>query len=101
MTQTKRPAPHPEWVQMYGQGIPASKIAAVAGAPEATVRYHLAIAARQDPGLRARHQAALPPAPPRVTAAGQRILDDLLAFHATEGRLPVHGRSARESSLAG
>lgn len=86
---------------MYGQGIPASKIAAVAGAPETTVRYHLAIAARQDPGLRARHQASLPPSVPQTTPVGQRILDDLLAFYKAEGRLPVHGRSARESALAG
>lgn len=100
MTQIKRPAPDPEWVQMYRQGISTPKIAAGAGVAESTVRFHLAKAAKQEPGLRAEHQAALPPPAPRVTAAGQRILDDLLAFYEAEGRLPVRGRSHRESTLA-
>lgn len=86
---------------MYRQGIPAAKIAAVNRVPETTVRYHLARAAKQDPELRAQHNAALLPAEPRVTEAGRRILAELLAFHAAEGRLPVHGRSAQESALAG
>ena len=65
------------------------------------VRYHLAIAARQDSGLRQEHQAALPAPPPRVTDAGRRNLADVLAFFEAEGRLPVNGRSPRESALAG
>ncbi|GGI00441.1 helicase-associated protein [Arthrobacter liuii] len=101
MTQIKRRAPDPEWVQMYRQGIPTPKIAAGAGVAETTVRYHLAIAANQDPKLRAEHKAALPPAPPQATAAGRRNLEDVLAFYAVEGRLPVHRRSQRESALAG
>lgn len=76
MSQTGRSAPDPEWVQMYRSGIPAPKIAAVVGAAETTVRYHLAIASRQDPGLRAEHRSALSK-PPRVTAPGQRNLDEL------------------------
>lgn len=100
MTLVKRVAPDPEWVLMYRQGIPTSKIAAGAGVAETTVRYNLAIATRQDPGLRAAHQAALPPAAPRVTGSGQRNVQEILAFYEAEGRLPVHGRSARESALA-
>lgn len=50
----RRPAPDSEWVLMYRQGIPARKIAAVAGAAETTVRYHIAIAAKQDPSLSGR-----------------------------------------------
>jgi hypothetical protein len=46
---------------MYRQGIPASKIAAAAGAAATTVRYHLQIAARAEPSIRNEHKAALAP----------------------------------------
>jgi hypothetical protein len=101
MTQIKRPAPNPEWVLMYRRGIPAPKIAAGAGVAPSVVRYHLAIAAKHDAGLRKEHQAALPAAPPRVTDAGRRNLADILTFYEAEGRLPVSGRSPQESALAG
>ncbi|MDQ0923372.1 hypothetical protein QF038_001880 [Pseudarthrobacter sp. W1I19] len=100
MTQTKRTAPDTEWVLMYRQGIPTPKIAAVAGVAETTVRYHLAIAAKLDPRIRAEHQAALPAALPRLTAAGQRNLEDVIAFYNTGGRLPIFSHSAREKALA-
>lgn len=99
MTPTKRTAPDPEWVLMYRKGIRTSKIAAVASVAETTVRYHLAIAAKLDPCLRAEHQAALPVPPQRLTAAGHRNLADIIAFYKTEGRLPTR-RSAREKTLA-
>ncbi|BCW78883.1 helicase associated domain-containing protein [Arthrobacter sp. NicSoilC5] len=101
MTQVKRSAPNPEWVLMYRKGIPAPKIAAGAGVAASVVRYHLAIAARQEPGLREEYQAALPAPPPRVTDAGRRNLAAVLAFYQAEGRLPVNGRSPQESALAG
>ncbi|PTT68493.1 helicase associated domain-containing protein [Arthrobacter sp. HMWF013] len=101
MVQTKRPAPNPEWVLMYRQGIPAPKIAAIASVAATVVRYHLAIAAKQAPGLREDHKEALPPPPPRVTDAGRRNLADILALYAAEGRLPVSGRSSQESTMAG
>lgn len=100
MTQIKRPAPNPEWVLMYRKGIPAPKIAAGAGVAASVIRYHLAIAAKQDAGLRQEHAAALPATPPRVTDAGRRNLADVLAFYEAEGRLPVNGRSPQESALA-
>ncbi|SEQ04956.1 helicase associated domain-containing protein [Arthrobacter sp. OV608] len=100
MTQTKRLTPYPEWVLMYRNGIPASKISAVTGVAQSVIRYHLAIAAKQDPGLRDTHHAAARPVPGRVTEAGQRNLQDVLAFHETEGRLPVSGLSRRESTMA-
>ncbi|MDQ0664725.1 hypothetical protein QFZ35_003223 [Arthrobacter ulcerisalmonis] len=100
MTQPKRPAPYPEWVQMYRAGIPASSISAVTKVAPSVIRFHLARAAEQDPGLRAAHRAAAPP-PTRITAAGQRNLQDVLALYEAEGRLPVTGRSRRESTLAG
>jgi len=101
MTQIKRPAPNPEWVLMYRQGFSAPRIAAGSGVAPSVMRYHLALAAKLEPGLRAEHREALPPAAPRLTVAGQRNLDDVLAFYGAEGRLPVSGRSARESALAG
>ncbi|TNB74208.1 helicase-associated protein [Arthrobacter sp. BB-1] len=97
----RRPAPDVEWVLMYRKGIPTPKIAALAGVAETTVRYHIAIAAKQDPSLRDTHKVALPAPDPRTTEAGQRNVEDLLAFYEVEGRLPVHGRSTRESALAG
>lgn len=99
MSQTRRSAPDPEWVQMYRSGIPAPKIAAVVGAAETTVRYHLAVAAWKDTELRTAHVAAFSK-PQRLTAPGQRNLDDILALYANEGRLPARGGTARERALA-
>ncbi|MFD0046805.1 helicase associated domain-containing protein [Pseudarthrobacter scleromae] len=98
MTQARRTAPDPEWVLMYRRGISTPKIAATAGVAETTVRYHLAIAARQEPAIRAEHQQALPKSPQRLTDAGRRNLDDIIAFYQAEGRLPTK-RSAREKAL--
>ena len=100
MNQTNRNDPNLQWVLMYRKGIRATKIAAGAGVAESVVRYHLAIAAKQDPGLRAEHQKTLPSPAPRLTAAGKRNLDDILVFYDTGGRLRVSG-SKRESALAG
>jgi Helicase associated domain len=96
----KRVAPDPEFVRMYRKGIPTSKIAALEGIAETTVRYHLQLAASADPCLRDEHRAALNPAGPRTPAAGLRNLAGVLAFYEAEGRLPVtHGKSARERAL--
>ncbi|WP_142059537.1 helicase associated domain-containing protein [Pseudarthrobacter sp. B4EP4b] len=98
--ETRRTAPDPEWVQMYRQGIPTSKIAAAAGVAATTVRYHLQIAARAEPGIREEHKAALPAVAPQPNQVGLRNLADLLAFHQVHGRLPSsHGKSARERAL--
>ncbi|MEW1810476.1 helicase associated domain-containing protein [Pseudarthrobacter phenanthrenivorans] len=96
---TRRTAPNSEWVLMYRRGIPTAKIAAGAGVAETTVRYHLAIAARQEPDVRAEHKAALPVARQRLTAAGRRNLDDIITFYQAEGRLPAR-RSPREKAMA-
>lgn len=86
---------------MYRRGISAPRIAALEGVAETTVRHHLQIAARADPGLRDAHKAALAPTAPRTTEVGMRNLADILAFHESVGRLPVtHGKSARERALA-
>lgn len=88
MTARKRPAPDPEWVLTYRRGITTPKIAAGARVAETTVRYHLAIAAKQNPAIRAEHQAALPVSPQRLTAAGRQNLEDILALYEKEARLP-------------
>jgi len=101
MIGLRRTAPDLEWVQMYRQGIPTSRIAALAGAAETTVRYHLQIAAKAEPGIREEHKAALAPAAPRTSEAGLRNLADVLAFHEAHDRLPVsHGKTSRERALA-
>jgi hypothetical protein len=97
--QEKRPAPDPEWVQMYRQGIPSPKIAAGAGVAASTVRYHLTIAVKQDPGLRAAHQAARPAPKPSTTAAGRQNLQDILDLYRTENRLPTR-HTKKEKALA-
>ena len=100
MTQAKRPTPYPEWVMMYRSGIPAQQIAGVTKVAPSVIRFHLARAAEQDPGLRAAHRAAATPVPKRVIGPGQRNLHAVLAFYEAEGRLPVSGRSRQESTLA-
>jgi hypothetical protein len=84
---------------LYRQGIPSPTIAAVAGAAESTVRYHLHLAVQADPDLRAAHKAALGPVT-RKSAAGQRNLHDVIAFYEAEGRLPTAGgKTPRERAL--
>jgi hypothetical protein len=101
MADSRRVAPDPEFVQLYRVGTPTSKIAAGAGVAETTVRYHLQIAAKQDPGIRDEHKAALAPPEPRTTEVGLRNLAEVLVFHDAQGRLPVgHGKTARERALA-
>lgn len=96
----KRAAPDPEFVLMYRKGISTSKIAAITDVAEASVRYHLQIAARAEPGIRNEHKAALPLPARRMPEAGLRNLADVIAFHESEGRLPVtHGKTARERAL--
>lgn len=100
MTDSRRVAPDPEFVHLYRVGTPTSKIAAGAGVAETTVRYHLQIAAKQDPGIRDEHKAALSAPAPRTSDAGLRNLAEVVAFYEAQGRLPVgHGKTARERAL--
>jgi hypothetical protein len=97
--QVRRSAPYWEWVQMYRRGIEPAKIAAVCGAAVTTVRYHLQIATKRDPGLRGEHAAAMPVKVPSPTAF-QRM-DELVSFYRAEGRLPAaHATSSSEQALA-
>lgn len=83
---------------MYRQGIPSPKIAAITGIAESTVRYHLGVAFKAEPGLRDAHKTALGV----VTrpSAGLRNLNDVVAFFTAEGRLPTTGgKTARERAL--
>lgn len=95
-----QPAPRAEWVEMYRRGIPAARIAQLVDTPSSTVRYHLQIAKKSDPGLLAGHQAALVTPARRTPKPGLRNLSDVISFYQAEGRLPVsHGKSARERAL--
>ncbi|MET3206255.1 UNVERIFIED_ORG: hypothetical protein ABIB21_003074 [Arthrobacter sp. UYEF13] len=99
MTSQYRAAPDLEIVLMYRQGIKSPKIAAHKGMAESSVRYHLALAAKADPGLRGAHKAALGTVT-RQTAAGPRNLNDVVAFFEAEGLLPTTGgKTARERAL--
>ncbi|MCO4273829.1 helicase associated domain-containing protein [Pseudarthrobacter sp. HLT3-5] len=97
-----RPAPHPEWVQMYRQGLTTTKIAATAGAAQNTVRYHVAIAAAAEPSIRDDHRnATRTPRVTRITPAGLQNLHDTIALYRAECRLPSSSSpSARERALA-
>ncbi|MBT2515508.1 helicase associated domain-containing protein [Arthrobacter sp. ISL-30] len=107
MAQTKEPVPHArrsapywEWVEMYRRGIAPSKIADVCGAAVTTVRYHLQIAAKRDPGLRGEHAAALPLTVRDPSDASLQKMQDLVTFYQAEGRLPAaHAKSSHEQAL--
>lgn len=95
MTEAKRPAPHPEWVRLYRQGIPSPAIAAAADVAKSTVRYHLHIAAQADPSIRDEHRAAAG-APGQPSGAGLRNMENIIALYKTEARLPlIHGQIPR------
>jgi hypothetical protein len=97
-----RTAPHPEWVQMYRQGLTTTEIATTASVGQSTVRYHLAIAAAADPSIRDDHRNVSRPAPvTRITAEGLQNLNDTIALYRAENRLPSSSSpSARERALA-
>jgi hypothetical protein len=100
MTEARRAAPHPEWVQMYRQGIPSPAIAAAAGVGKSTVRYHLHIAAQGDPSIRDEHREAAGE-PVRPSGAGLRNMEDIIVLYKTEARLPsFRGTSPGERTLA-
>jgi hypothetical protein len=102
MPDHKRTAPHPEWVQMYRQGLTTTQIAATTGAAQSTVRYHLAIAAATEPSIRDEHRnATRTPPVTRITQAGLQNLHDTIALYKAEGRLPsTKSPSERERALA-
>lgn len=86
---------------MYRRGLTTTQIAATTGAVQNTVRYHLAIAAGAEPSLRDDHRNAARPTTTRVTAEGLQNLNDTIALHKAEGRLPSSkSASARERALA-
>ena len=82
-----RKAPNAEWVAMYQKGIPTSKIASIEGVAESTVRYHLGIAARTEPDIKAEHKTSRGPVSP-ATAGGLQHMADTISFYEREGRLP-------------
>lgn len=99
LNRKHEPAPDPEVVQMYRQGISSPKIAAIKGMAASTVRYHLGVAFKADPALRDAHKAALG-AVTRQTSAGMQNLNDVMEFFEASKRLPsTGGKTARERAL--
>jgi hypothetical protein len=85
---------------MYRLGLSRQRIAALVRAGPSTVGYHLVIARRQDPGLKAEHQVAAGAAPvPHPSPTELDRMDELIAWVTAEGRLP-RGRSGQRSERA-
>lgn len=82
-----RQAPYGEWVEMYRHGLPSKKIAEVVRAPGSTVRYHLKLAVAADPRIREEHKASLRTVG-KVTSAGLKNLNAVVALFKSESRLP-------------
>jgi len=102
MPEHRRTAPHPEWVQLYRQGLTTTQIAAAAGVGQSTVRYHLAMAAATERSIRDDHRnTTRPPPVTRITGAGLQNLNDTIALYRAERRLPsTKSSSAQERALA-
>lgn len=101
MTEVHRRAPDPEWVELYRRGMSTSRLAKWAGVGANTVRYHLGLAAQQEPRLREQHKASAPTRTTRMTARGKANMADVVTLYAHEGRLPCASASdPRERSLA-
>ena len=84
---------------MYRRGIPPSRIAVLDAAAVTTVRYHLQVAKKLEPELEAEHAAALPK-PVGPSTAVLRMMQDVVDFYGTCGRLPsAHVKSPREATL--
>lgn len=99
---TKRSAaPNAEWVLMYRGGLTRSRIAALTGAPAATVGYHLSVARAADPDLQATHEQAVGGKKTQVTAQGRERMLELVAMVQDTGRYPSRTAGpAAERSLA-
>lgn len=99
MMNARRSAPHEPWVEMYRKGIAPSRIAALHAAPVTTVRFHLQVAKKMEPGLEAEHKTALPKYK-RPSAVSLQAMQEVVAFYQTTGRLPsTRSKSPLESAL--
>jgi Helicase associated domain len=99
--RSQRRAPDAEWVLMYRKGLSRARIAGLVKVPASTVAYHLSVARRKDPGLRAAHDEAAGEPPARVTGRTVTRMNDLVAMVQAEGRYPSSkAGSAAERSLA-
>jgi hypothetical protein len=96
-TMTSRePAPNPEWVLMYRNGLPGRRIAELADVPVHTVSYHLRLARAADPELRPAHEESARTKKPAVTTRGLEQMHELVAMVQQTGRYP--SRSAESTS---
>lgn len=92
---------HTEWDMMYAAGLTVREIADRCHQIVATVHLHLQVREKYSPGLRATHEAALARRDPdRPTTSWRRRLDEVLAFHVANQRLPSSQGQDQEKSLA-
>lgn len=82
-------APGPEWVLMYRRGLSRGKIAELTGAPLRTVGYHLSVARKLQPGLKAEHEEAARKAPRPVPDQSMERMVQLVAW-VKERQVPLH-----------
>ena len=86
---------------MYRKGLGRRKIAELAGAPPATVGYHLGVARTLHPGLQAEHEAAAGHKPSQPTVQGRERMQQLLAMVQETGQYPsLSASDASERTLA-
>lgn len=85
---------------MYAAGLTVREIAEHCHRRDNTVRLHLQIRERHQPGLRAQHQTSLADrGPDRPTTGWRRRLTEAQSFHIERGRLPSYDGEPDERSL--
>lgn len=91
---------HPEWDMMYAAGLTVREIADRCHHKRNTVHLHLQVREQYQPGLRAKHEAALAARDPdRPTTGWRRRLKEAQDFLAAHGRLPNHDGDPVEKAL--
>lgn len=91
---------HPEWDMMYESGLTVREIADRCQRKRNTVHRHLQAREHYQPGLRARHEAALAARDPdHPTTGWRRRLTEAEVFFTAHGRLPNSGGDQAEKSL--
>ena len=86
---------------MYRGGLTRSGIAALTGAPTATVGYHLSAAVAADSGLQAAHEQSAAKAPLRAGPQGLARMRELVAMVQETGRYPSRAaKDVAERTLA-
>jgi hypothetical protein len=98
---SREPAPNPEWVLMYRNGLPGRRIAELADVPVRIVSYHLRLARAADPDLRPAHEESVRARKPQVSARGLEQMKQVIDMVRQTGRYPSrNAASTSEPTLA-